>query len=204
MCSMSLTVTVSARSNWEMMRPSISSVERPVYRQITLMTVMLILGKMSVGVPGVIGVRKIISGLMIRMSSASTMNGYGRRSASWTIHIRCGRQTAAGTFGSAGGKRCDGCARPTVVAVRKRGREVARIRRARTRKHANASGVSEKHNDNRDVSGAERLAAEPGRGAPPLVRMRAASTMSARRAWRGRDYGTDEDKDAAADADSRW
>ena len=50
MCSMSLTVVVSERSNTETMRPAMSSGCNPVYCQTTLITGMPIRGKMSVGV----------------------------------------------------------------------------------------------------------------------------------------------------------
>ena len=62
MCSMLSTSVVAAFSNGVVSRPSISSGSRPVYCQATAMTGMLILGKMSVGV------RRMITGLMIRMS----------------------------------------------------------------------------------------------------------------------------------------
>ena len=66
MCSMSLTVVVSARSNGVVMRPDIWSGGSPVYCQTTPITGIRISGKMSVGV------RSAASGPMIRMSSAST------------------------------------------------------------------------------------------------------------------------------------
>jgi hypothetical protein len=47
----------------------------------TLITGMLIAGKMSTGV------RRSITGLMMNNKIASTMNVYGRRKASFTIHI---------------------------------------------------------------------------------------------------------------------
>ena len=50
MCSMSLTVVVSARSNGVVMRPAIWSGGRPVYDQTTPITGMRMSGKMSVGV----------------------------------------------------------------------------------------------------------------------------------------------------------
>ena len=49
MCSMSLTVVVSARSNGVMMRPAIWSGGRPWYCQATPMMGMLMLGKISTG-----------------------------------------------------------------------------------------------------------------------------------------------------------
>ena len=61
MCSMSLTVVVSARWNWVSMRPAIWSGGRPVYCQITAMTGMRMSGKMSTGV------RNAASGPTIRM-----------------------------------------------------------------------------------------------------------------------------------------
>ena len=60
---------------------SISSVERPLYVQTTLTTGMSMLGKMSVGV------RRMAATPSITMSSAITMNVYGRRRASLTIHM---------------------------------------------------------------------------------------------------------------------
>ena len=66
MCSMSLTVVVSARSNGVVMRPDIWSGGRPVYCQTTPITGIRMSGKMSVGV------RSAASGPMIRISSAST------------------------------------------------------------------------------------------------------------------------------------
>ena len=68
MCSMSLTVVVSARWNCVVMRPAISSGGRPVYCQTTAMTGMRMSGKMSAGV------RSAASGPTIRMSRASTTN----------------------------------------------------------------------------------------------------------------------------------
>src|SRR5579863_257623 len=68
MCSMSLTVVVSERSNCVVMRPAIWSGGRPVYCQATAMIGILMFGKMSVGV------RIAASGPMMRMSRASTMN----------------------------------------------------------------------------------------------------------------------------------
>ena len=78
---MSLTVVVSARSNGVVMRPAIWSGGRPVYCHATPMTGMLMFGKISVGV------RNAASGPMIKMSSASTMNVYGRSSAMRTMPI---------------------------------------------------------------------------------------------------------------------
>src|SRR4029077_1024401 len=75
MCSMLFTVVVSARWNGVMMRPAIWSGGRPVNCHTTLITGMLISGKMSVGV------RSQDSVPAIRISSASTTNVYGRRSA---------------------------------------------------------------------------------------------------------------------------
>ena len=66
MCSISLTVVVSARSNGVVMRPDIWSGGNPVYCQTTPITGIRISGKMSVGV------RSAASGPMIRISSAST------------------------------------------------------------------------------------------------------------------------------------
>src|SRR6202000_2881664 len=81
MCSMSLTVVVSARSNGVTMRPDIWSGGKPVYCQTTPITGMRISGKMSVGV------RSAASGPMIRSSSASTTKVYGRLSAIRTSAI---------------------------------------------------------------------------------------------------------------------
>ena len=66
MCSMSLTVVVSARSNGVTMRPDIWSGGSPVYCQTTPITGMRISGKMSVGV------RMAASGPAIRISRANT------------------------------------------------------------------------------------------------------------------------------------
>ena len=82
MCSMLSTVVVRTRSNPVVMRPSISSGFRPVNCQATAITGMLMFGKMSVGV------RRMATGLAIRIKSASTMNVYGRLSATLTIHMR--------------------------------------------------------------------------------------------------------------------
>ena len=68
MCSMLSTVVVSTRSYWVVIRPSISSGFRPVNCQATAMTGMSMLGKMSVGV------RRMSTGLTIRISSATTTN----------------------------------------------------------------------------------------------------------------------------------
>jgi hypothetical protein len=76
------TVVVRTRSNPVVMRPSSSSGFRPVNCHATAITGMLMLGKMSVGV------RRITTGLRMRMSRASTMKVYGRSSAIRTIHIR--------------------------------------------------------------------------------------------------------------------
>src|ERR1700687_4737138 len=81
MCSISLTVVVSARWNGVVMRPAIWSGGRPVYCQTTPMTGMRISGKMSVGV------RKAASGPIINRSSASTTKVYGRLSAMRTSAI---------------------------------------------------------------------------------------------------------------------
>src|ERR1035441_2627453 len=75
------TTVVSTRSKTVVMRPSISSGLRPVYCQATAMTGILISGKISVGV------RRITTGARIRISSATTINVYGRLRASRTIHI---------------------------------------------------------------------------------------------------------------------
>ena len=70
-----------AFSNGVVSRPSISSGSRPVYCQATATTGILMLGKISVGV------RRIMTGLMMRMSSARMMKVYGRSRANLTIHI---------------------------------------------------------------------------------------------------------------------
>jgi hypothetical protein len=59
-------VVVSVRSNGEVMRPTIWSGGRPVYCHTTLMTGILMSGKMSVGV------LTADKGPMIRMKIAST------------------------------------------------------------------------------------------------------------------------------------
>ena len=81
MCSILSTVVVRTRSNPVVMRPSISSGLSPVNCQATAITGILMFGKMSVGV------RRMATGLMMRISRARTMNVYGRSSATRTIHI---------------------------------------------------------------------------------------------------------------------
>src|SRR5438045_6729685 len=81
MCSMLLTVVVIARSEMVTMRPSTSFGESPLNCQMIEMTGMLISGKMSTGV------RAMVSTPPMAISSAITMNVYGRRSARRTIHI---------------------------------------------------------------------------------------------------------------------
>ncbi len=68
MCSMLSTVVVRTRSNPVLMRPSISSGFKPVNCHATAITGMSMLGKMSVGV------RRITTGLRMRIRSARTMN----------------------------------------------------------------------------------------------------------------------------------
>ncbi len=68
MCSISLTVVVSARSNGVMMRPTIWSGGKPWYCQATPMMGMLMLGKISTGI------RRAASVPMSSMSRAATMN----------------------------------------------------------------------------------------------------------------------------------
>src|SRR5258707_8937971 len=68
MCSMLSTVVVKILSYGLVMRPSVSSGFRPVYCQATAITGMLMFGKMSVGV------RWINTGLIKRISNASTTN----------------------------------------------------------------------------------------------------------------------------------
>src|SRR5215471_2458880 len=80
-CSMSLTVVVRPRSNPETMRLAISSADMPVYCQTAVTTGMLMFGKMSVGV------RAMAIGPTKRITTASTMNVYGRFRAMRTIHM---------------------------------------------------------------------------------------------------------------------
>src|SRR6266704_1078073 len=68
MCSMLLTVVVSARSSVYTIRCSISFALKPVYCQMTLTTGMLMDGKMSVGV------RRRINGVNNNNSRATTTN----------------------------------------------------------------------------------------------------------------------------------
>src|SRR3984893_9168144 len=63
------------------MRPAMSSGDRPVELKTTLITGILMLGKMSIGVRTADPTPKIM------ISSAITMKVYGRRSASLTIPI---------------------------------------------------------------------------------------------------------------------
>src|ERR1700686_585987 len=67
-CSMLFTLVVRERSKIETIRVSISDGTRPVYVQITLMTGMLMLGKMSTGV------RSRTTGLIRSSTSENTMN----------------------------------------------------------------------------------------------------------------------------------
>ncbi len=80
-CSMLLTVVVIPRSEFVTMRSAISPGGSPVKFHMTLMTGMLMFGKISTGV------RKIVIGVKMMMSSAITTNVYGRRRAKATIHI---------------------------------------------------------------------------------------------------------------------
>src|SRR5437016_3449028 len=89
-CSMLSTVVVSTRSNWVVIRPSISSGFRPVNCHATAITGMSMFGKMSVGV------RRMSTGLSNKMSTARTTNVYGRCSATLTIHM---------SYGCGGGRR---------------------------------------------------------------------------------------------------
>src|ERR1700731_4374874 len=68
MCSMLFTLVVRERSKMETIRVSISEGARPVYVQMTLMTGILMLGKMSTGV------RSRTTGLMISSTNEKTMN----------------------------------------------------------------------------------------------------------------------------------
>src|ERR1700678_321236 len=81
MCSILSTVVVRILSYTLVSRPSSSSGFRPVYCHATAITGMLMLGKMSVGV------RRITTGLKIRIKRASTIKVYGRSNATRTIHI---------------------------------------------------------------------------------------------------------------------
>jgi hypothetical protein len=92
MCSMLSTVVVRIRSYGVVTRPSISSRFNPVNCHATATTGMSMLGKMSVGV------RRMRTGLTIRMSRARTTNVYGRSSAILTIHMsltECKRRARA-------------------------------------------------------------------------------------------------------------
>src|SRR6266705_218744 len=90
MCSMLSTVVVRTRSYWVVIRPSISSGLRPVNCQATAITGMSMLGKMSVGV------RRMTTGLAIRIKMATTTNVYGRASATLTIHMTWSRDSLPG------------------------------------------------------------------------------------------------------------
>jgi len=68
MCSMSFTVALRARSWLYTTRCSISVAFKPAYCQMTLMTGMLIAGKMSVGV------RRITNGVSSSNTNAATTN----------------------------------------------------------------------------------------------------------------------------------
>src|SRR3569832_2550395 len=81
MCSMLLTVVVSERSLWTMIRFAICSGEKPVYCHTIATTGMSMSGKMSVGV------RSAVSGPRISRTRARTANVKRRRSARRTIHI---------------------------------------------------------------------------------------------------------------------
>src|SRR5690242_4541455 len=69
------------------MRPDISSGGIPAYWNVIEMTGIRMSGKMSVGMPARIGVPKRTRAPNNGSSSASTMNVYGRRSATLTIHM---------------------------------------------------------------------------------------------------------------------
>src|SRR5258706_12648827 len=68
MCSMLLTLVVRERSKMETMRVSISEGARPEKLQMTLMTGILMLGKMSTGV------RSRTTGLISSITTENTMN----------------------------------------------------------------------------------------------------------------------------------
>ncbi len=75
------TVVVNTRSYPLVSRPSNSSGFMPVNCHATAITGISMFGKISVGV------RKIMTGLRTKMSTARTMKVYGRSSATRTIHI---------------------------------------------------------------------------------------------------------------------
>src|SRR6267142_411185 len=81
-CSTSLTRVAMPRSTLPVMRCSISWGSRPLKVHTRLMTGILISGKMSVGV------RSRTTGVNRMMTSAITINVYGRCSAKRTIHIQ--------------------------------------------------------------------------------------------------------------------
>src|ERR1700723_578548 len=81
MCSTSFTSVVTARSELEVMRCSISVGSRPVKFHTRLITGMLMSGKISVGV------RSKTSGVNRMITMAITMKVYGLDNASLTIHI---------------------------------------------------------------------------------------------------------------------
>src|SRR5882724_5754643 len=80
-CSTLFTSVVRDRSKIDTMRVSISDGTSPLYVQMTLITGMLMLGKISTGV------RSRTTGQISSRTRESTMNVYGRSSASLTIHI---------------------------------------------------------------------------------------------------------------------
>src|ERR1700686_1918048 len=80
-CSMLLTLVVRERSKMETIRVSISVGAKPVYVQMTLMTGMLMLGKISTGV------RSSTTGQIRSSTTDNTMKVYGPPKASFTIHI---------------------------------------------------------------------------------------------------------------------
>src|ERR1700692_2803254 len=80
-CSMLSIARVKIRSNGLGIRPSNSSGFMPVYCQATAITGMSMFGKISVGV------RRIMTGLKTKISTARTMKVYGRSRATRTIHM---------------------------------------------------------------------------------------------------------------------
>src|ERR1700739_352945 len=80
-CPMLSITNVRIRSNGLVIPPSNSSGFMPVYCQATAITGISIFGKISVGV------RRIMTGLKTKISTARTMKVYGRSRATRTIHI---------------------------------------------------------------------------------------------------------------------
>src|SRR6266436_4445175 len=89
MCSIPFTVVVKARSLTVTIRPCISVGDSPEKFQMTVTTGMLMAGKMST-----VMVRTDMTP-RTAISRARTTNVYGRRRASRTIHMACGRLHAS-------------------------------------------------------------------------------------------------------------